>query len=403
MNKTFIAVLAALPLFFISCIQEEMENTECDIESISLHLDKPTDFFYHDYDTAQTIISAKTNIVFIIRSYANVQNVPTTLRVTEGASIYLKNENGTDELFRNGSAVDYSDEKVRHFHIVSEDRVWSRDYTVAVVRAKPSEGNLKIDFEEYTLEPGGKYYVWTAPEIFTDGTWKNGNPGFKISKSSAKPMDYPSTPVMGGGPDGSDCLKLETCDTGPFGQMVNMRLASGSMFNGVFDVDNAIKNALKATMFGSPFAHKPVQMRVWLRFEKGNTYQDRSGKPVTGVVDEPDAYVVLYRNEDASGNKVMLDGNDVLSSPHIVGLGRLPHYYNADGSDQLTNNPIHGVTGEWQEFVIPVEYRSEIDPAVLANKGYSLILGFASSWQGAHFKGAIGSKLLIDNVQLYCE
>jgi hypothetical protein len=216
-------------------------------------------------------------------------------------------------------------------------------------------------------------------------------------------MDYPSTPVIGGGPDGSDCLKLETCDTGPFGQMVNMRLASGSMFNGVFDVDNAIKNALKATMFGSPFAHKPMQMRVWLRFEKGNTYQDRSGKPVTGVVDEPDAYVVLYRNEDASGNKVMLDGNDVLSSPHIVGLGRLPHYYNADGSDQLTNNPIHGVTGEWQEFVIPVEYRSEIDPTVLANKGYSLILVFASSWQGAHFKGAIGSKLLIDNVQLYCE
>jgi len=182
-----------------------------------------------------------------------------------------------------------------------------------------------------------------------------------------------------------------------------MRLASGSMFNGIFDVDNAIKNALKATMFGSPFAHKPMQMRVWLRFERGNTYQDRSGKPMAGVVDEPDAYAVLYRNEDASGNKVMLDGNDVLSSPYIVGLGRLPHYYNADGTDQLTNNPIHGVTNEWQEFVIPVEYRSEVDPTILANKGYSLIIGFASSWQGAYFKGAIGSKLLIDNVRLYCE
>ena len=99
----------------------------------------------------------------------------------------------------------------------------------------------------------------------------------------------------------------------------------------------------------------------------------------------------------------MLDGNNVLSSPYIVGLGRLPHHYNADGSDQLSNDPIHGVTDEWQEFVIPVEYRSEIDPTVLANKGYSLIIGFASSWQGAYFKGAIGSKLLIDNVQLYCE
>ena len=88
MNKTFFVALAALPLFFASCIQKEAENTECDIEAVALHLDNPTNFFYHDYDTLQTVISTETNIVFTIRSYANVQSVPTTLRVTAGATIY---------------------------------------------------------------------------------------------------------------------------------------------------------------------------------------------------------------------------------------------------------------------------------------------------------------------------
>ncbi len=209
--------------------------------------------------------------------------------------------------------------------------------------------------------------------------------------------------MAGGGPDGSACVKLETCDTGPFGKMVNMRLASGSMFNGIFDVGNALTDALKATQFGTPFLHKPVMLRVWLRFEPGSVFQDRDGNVVEGVIDEPDVYVVLYRNEDAEGNRVQLDGNDVLSSPYIIGLGRLPHHYNADGTDQLSANPIHGLTNEWQEVTIPVNYKSEPDPVILQNKGYSLIIGFASSWGGAHFKGAIGSKYYIDNAQLFCE
>lgn len=403
MNKTTIASLVALPILLASCIAAEQPNTECDIETVSLRLETPTDFFYHDYDTLRTVISAETDIVFTIRSYANILSVPLSLRITDGASVFIKSDDGTEVPFLNGSDVDFSDEKVRHFRVVSEDGAWSRNYTISVVHDVPSEGNLFIDFESYRLDASGKYYIWDAPEVFTDGLWKNGNPGFKISRSSAKPMEYPSTPVAGGGPDGSACLKLETCDTGPFGRMANMRLASGSMFNGIFDVGNALKDALKATQFGSPFVHKPVQMRAWLRYEPGATFQDFDGKTVSGVTDEPDAYVVLYRNEDASGNKVQLDGNDVLSSPYIVALGRLPHHYNEDGSDRLSNNPIHGITNEWQEVTIPVEYKAEIDNDVLENKGYSLIIGFASSWGGAYFKGAIGSKLHVDNVRLFCE
>lgn len=393
----------AAPLLFASCIREEPENMECDIETISLHLDEPTKIFYHDYDTLQTVISTENNIVFTIRSYADINSAPTTLRVTEGASVYLVAEDGTQTPFQNGSSLDFSDEKKLSFRVVSQDKAWSRDYSVSVVHDKPSEGNFTIDFEDYHLDSSGKYYVWDAPAFFTDGEWKNGNPGFKISKSSAKPMEYPSTPVVGGGPDGSNCIKLETCDTGPFGKMVNMRLASGSMFNGIFDVANAMTNPLKATQFGSPFTHKPIQLRIWLRYEPGSTYQDRNANPVSGIIDEPDVYVVLYRNEDEYGNKVQPDGYDMLTNPYIVGKGRLPHNFDADGNDLPGNNPIHGLTNQWQEITIPIEYTSEPDPEILENKGYGIIFSIASSWQGGSFMGAIGSKLYMDKLQLFCE
>ena len=403
MNKKTIVALAAVPFLLASCIQKELPNSECDIETVSLHVDRPTDYFYHDYDTMKTVLSTETNIVFTIRSYADVQSIPTTLRITRGATVYQMSEDGTYVPFLSGSPVDFSEEKVHKFRVVSEDKAWNRDYSIAVVHDKPSEGNLSIGFESYQLDATGKFYVWDAPEIFTDGLWKNGNPGFKLCKSSAKPMEYPSTPVAGGGPDGSDCVKLETCDTGPFGRMVNMRLASGSMFNGIFDVGNALKDPLKATMFGSPFVHKPVQMRIWALYEPGSVYQDRNGNPVEGIIDEPDIYVVLYRNEDESGNQVVPNGNDMLTNSHIVGKGRLPHNFDAEGRDQISGNPIHGLTSEWQEVIIPIEYTTELDADILRNRGYSIIISIASSWQGGYFMGAIGSKLYIDNLQILCE
>ena len=403
MKRTSLLLLApCLLLFPSSCIQKEKANTECDIESVSIHVDAPSDIFYHDYDTMQTIISTSTDITFTTRSYAEVGLLPLTLRVTEGATVFLVGENG-EEPFHNGSLVDFSDQKVRKFRVVSEDKMWNRMYNISILHDKPSEGNLSISFDSYALDPSGKYYVWNAPDIFTDGQWKNGNPGFKISKSSAQPMEYPSTPVVGGGPDGSNCVKLETCDTGPFGKMVNMRLASGSMFNGIFDVSNAIKDALKATLMGSPFTHKPEQLRIWLRYEPGSFFQDRSAKPVEGIVDEPDVYVVLYRNEDPLGNKVQIDGGDVMTNPFIVGKGRLPHHLNADGSDQLSGNPIHGLTSEWQEIIIPVVYTEEVDETILKDKGYNLLISIASSWQGGYFQGAVGSKLFIDKLRLFCD
>ncbi len=426
MNKYLTLFAVVVASLMTSCIGDEPLNSECDIETVSLHVDNPESIFYHEYDTLQTVSSVSDSVGFLVRSKASISSIPLTLGVTSGSSIYIARDSGW-EAFQNGSLVDFSNEQVQLFQIVSQDGAWNRQYKICVVRDKSSiedeitltfgfNGNFALNNPAKTNEDKGVYYIWTetdetnVSELFAGDTWKCGNPGFKLSKSSAKPLEYPSVPVYGGGPDGTDCVKLETMDTGAFGRMVNMRIASGSLFDGNFDVANALKDALKATQFGLPFKHKPTKFSVWLKCEIASPFLDRDGNTIEGVIDEPDAYVVVYRNQDENGNKVMLDGNDVLTSKYIVGMARLPHHYyyeEEDGRtirrDQLHNEAIHGVTSEWQQFDMDIEYTEELDSELLANNGYSLIIGFASSWQGAYFKGAVGNKLWIDNITISCE
>ena len=388
-------------LVLTGCIQEEPKNAECDIETASVYVETPSHFFYHDYDTLQMVSTASDSIGFLVRPDSEVGSLPLHLHLTAGAVPFILEESGYVP-FTNGSLVDFADDRVRHFKIVSEDGDWSKQYRVVVVHDSNFEHGhmfMTFNFEQYDLEADGhKYYVWTETDpiaaaylMRNDPTWKNGNPGFKLSMSSAKPLDYPTTPVVGGGPDGSDCIKLTTCDTGPFGRMVNYRLASGSFFIGDFDVANALKNALKATLFGVPFKHKPTRIAAWLRYEhSSNTFQNRLGEPEPGETDQPDFYAVMYRNQDADGNEVRLNGADVLSSPYIVGLARLPH-------------PDHGLTPEWQHVALAMEYTEELDPELLENNGYSFTVSMASSYRGAEFEGTVGNTLYVDGITVECE
>ncbi len=432
MKKLLFFPIALLSLVFTSC-SEEPANMECDIESVSIHFDNPELFFDVVDDTLKSVATSADltydtdSIGFKVKTKAVVGSYGLTIATTPGATVYFVEADGSVSPYRNGTPVDFSDEKIQVFRIVSEDGVWHRDYKICVVHDAVSnlghriynfsfDGNYSLYDPNKTIDDKGNYFVWQEVEenlvndIFGSESWKCGNPGFKLSKSSAKALEYPSVPCFGEGPDGTDCIKLETMDTGAFGKMVNMRIASGSLFTGYFDVANALKDARKATQFGVAFKHKPVKFSVWLKCEMGAKFQDKAGKAVEGVVDEPDAYVVVYRNQDENGNRVLLDGNDVLSSKYIVGMARLPHYYDyeeVDGRtvrhDKLSDHGIHGVTNEWQKFEMDVEYTEELDDDLLANNGYNIIIGFSSSWQGAYFQGAVGSKLWIDNIEIECE
>lgn len=423
-NAILLLCTAAL---FQSCLGmiDAPKGQECDIVQICLHLEDPNDYFYHAYDTLQRVRSDEYSIRFTIKTYAqNLHSVPVSISITRGAKAFIRDEQTQQYIpFTNGQKVDFSNMDSRQLHIVSEDGNWHRNYQVSIVKSTPSAGDFQINPTEdedgnktYFLDDKGKYYCFgvsealaqtnlfnTNPQAGNRFTWCCGNPGFLMAKSGALATEYPTIPGLGEAVDGKDCIHLITRETGSFGKMVNMCIASGSLFNGQFDVSNALKNALKATIFGNPIQSLPQSMSVWLKWKAGENVikgDDRRMPILEGIIDEPDVYLVVYRNQDEEGHQIRLDGNDILNSPYIVGKARLPHHYNSDGTDQPGNNPIHGLTDEWKKITLNVEYTQDIDPEILANRGYSMAISFASSWQGGYFRGALGSQLSIGEITL---
>lgn len=394
-------LLLAFAGIFASCIGEEPLNAECDIEDVTVMIDNPGAVLAAGYDYSAngrtTVSSVEDSICFLIKWNTDVDMLPVSLTVTEGAQCFIL-QDGEYQPFRNGEEVDFSDEKVQNFRIQSQDTYWKRDYKVCFVHDEEplfQPMDLHISFDHFALNTSdkaaeaNKYYVWKEPEFGRNyaGKWATGNPGFKLSKSSAKPLEYPSVPLEGEGVNGGSCLKLETKDTGAFGAMVGMRIAAGSFFFGEFDVTSALKNALAATLFGQPFKHKPAKLSGMYKWKAGERFQDKAGNAIDRV-DAPDAYCVLYRNLDAEGNFVRLDGADVLTNPNIVGLGRISGVVETD---------------VWTPFEFDVVYTEDIDNELLANSGYSMTICFSSSIDGAYFKGAPGSTFYVDDVTLKCE
>ena len=374
--KPFV-ILFSCCLLLTGCFKDEAANTECDIEVVSVEVENPDEVFFHPTDAVITVPAESSTIVFEVRQQADLTALAPVFQLTPGATIVP--ESGTVHDFSNGPVV---------YTVTSEDGQWHRTYEVGFRRVKQTKSTvIALDFEHFSLEPSAqKYYVWSEADDdgLTGNVWASGNPGFQLSMGSAKPDAYPTVPYADGFDGAAVCLT--TRDTGPFGVMAGKRLAAGNLFLGEFDLASALKDALRATHFGIPFDKQPMRLTGYYQYQPGPKFQDPKGKEVPGRTDEPDIYAVLFRNHDEAGNAVVLYGDDVKTSPQIVALADIKP----------------APAGEWTYFDIPFEYYDDLDLDLLEQRGYSLTVVFSSSAGGANFEGAIGSRLLVDQVRIIC-
>ena len=196
---------------------------------------------------------------------------------------------------------------------------------------------------------------------------------------------YPTQSVEGY--DGKG-VQLTTRSTGILGAMFGSPIAAGNLFYGTFDTQNAAMAPLKATQFGHPFDRKPLHFTGYYQYTPGEVVTDKQNHERTDIKDSAAIYAVLYRNHDAAGHEVVIDGTNINTSSAIVARADLGYV-----APQTT----------WTAFEVAFTYTREIDLDVLENKGYSLALVFSSSKRGADFIGAVGSTLKIDHVRVICE
>lgn len=377
-NSALALLTGALLLMCNSCFGDEPANCEADIETATLHVSNPESLFYQLTDSVQTVMSTDTAIVFTVKGNADVTSLSPQFTLTPGATINPAN----------GSAHDFSQGPVL-YTVTSQDGRWTRRYSVKIIPTVHTVSDtLFFNFEHYELETASdRYYTWH--NTLSDGTlgndWATANAGYRLSMSTAKPMDYPTTPLSQGYDGAAVCLT--TRDTGPFGRMANKRLAAGNMFLGTFDIRIAMSDHLHATRFGIPFTSRPDHFTGYYTFEPGPQVQDFYGNIINGKTDSASIYAVFYRNHDAAGNEIVLYGDNILSSSQLVAVANLGYV-----------EP----TSQWKPWSVKFEYREEVDEELLANRGYSLSIVFSSSADGGDFVGAIGSRLCVDQVRLIC-
>ncbi|MBO7609102.1 MAG: PCMD domain-containing protein [Muribaculaceae bacterium] len=366
-----------MTLAVTSCIQEEPLNDECDIEAIKVLVDNPDQFFFHATDAEKAVLSTDSVIIFSVRSHADLKALALNMTITEGATMVPAS----------GSIQDFSHGPVL-YTVTSQDGRWQRRYWISFVPTSVTVSDtLKIDFENYELDSKGSYYVWYQPEQVGTSTtdWATGNAGFKLSRSSALPDEYPTMPEANGY-DGA-ALHLKTRDTGSLGSRIGKPIAAGNFYLGEFDLSIALLSPLKATRFGKPFNRRPVKMSGYYKYTPGPTFIDKNKKPIPGRTDVGSIYAVFYRNHDAQGNSVMLFGDDVQTNPNIVAIAKV--------------GDIHATT-QWTPFEVEFSYNSDVDLELLEEYGYNFTIVFSSSVDGDMFEGAIDSEMYVDKVRVVC-
>ena len=67
------------------------------------------------------------------------------------------------------------------------------------------------------------------------------------------------------------------------------------------------------------------------------------------------------------------------------------------------SGPVESPLGTYLPFDVEFTYLKRFDEEKMKNYKYNLTVVFSSSRYGAYFKGAVGSTLLVDDVEVICE
>lgn len=310
-----------------------------------------------------------TNITIFVKADADVTKLTPILTISRGAVSLPASEQVKD--FTN--PVEYV--------ITSEDGKASRKYLVKVVK----EVALNFGFENWVAAKGEED-TDLGFEQPAEGIWSSGNLGLYLSKMIyQKPDLFPTGKTDADKQSGKYAAELVTREMGieAFG-VGQISIAAGSLFLGKFDTQYVMSDPLKCPSFGVPFTgRKPVSFTGYYKYAPGAKFVNKESAAVAGKTDECAIYAVLFTGKDP------LHPDDVLTSNRIVALAKLK-----DGSakDKMT------------KFDIPFEYKLAGEALTKALSGDLMVaIVFSSSARGDYYEGAVGSRLVVDDVKVVRE
>lgn len=366
MKITYLITWLLLSITFMSCIRDEAPNAEADILTCIV----PADILKRDP------VIENNKVTLMVKADIDLTHQAPEFTLTPGATI--SPAGGTERDFTTP----------QYYTVTSQDGNWKKDYLVSYIIAGISTDYHFEDVDSVVTKIYTYDVFYDTDSVTGDRiTWASGNAGFAMTGMGSKDRtSFPTSSTTDG--KVGKAVKLETKETGTFGQGFGMPIAAGNLFMGTFHFGSALTNALKATRLGLPFEHVPTYLKGYFKYKAGEIFE-ADGQPVPNKKDTWDVYAIFY---EVTKDVPYLDGTIVegnYTHPNLISVA-------------LLNDKDRIETDEWTEFYIPFVMKSGkvIDREKLKSGGYNVSIVFSSSKEGNYFRGAPGSTLLIDEVEL---
>ncbi|NDV93336.1 hypothetical protein D0T84_00180 [Dysgonomonas sp. 521] len=348
-----------------SCIKDEALNMEADIIDMSV-----------DDDTYITRAISEHTVQLIVSEKADYSRIVPVIEVSPGATIQPAS----------GVAQDFSNDKQVKYTVTSEDGRYYKEYTVTV----SSKISLKHTFEDWTTMGTEK-----APyPVLSDLLWSNANSGLAILVGTGALIidQYPTDKT-------TDCVNgqygtvLQTIKgTTIFGK--DYPIFAGNLFRGAFSAN--MSNPLLSLKLGQ--AHpiengRPIMFNGYYKYTPGEVFTGTNGEVIPHRTDSLSMYATLFKvTKGAAANEEYLDGETIITSDRVVCTAR----WALKAKDMVETPAINGFT----KFSIPFKYTESLD---FTKNDYRLTIVLSSSKDGNEYQGAVGSKLVVDDLEVICD
>ena len=347
-----------------SCIQDEPLNREADITNVKVE---------GNTFISSIISDANDQVQIFVTSDADITNLAPVIEVSPGATISPAS----------GVAMDFSEGK--EYTVTSEDGNYSKRYTINV----SSNIDLKYDFEDWG-EAGvssRKYPILLS----NHNAWSTGNSGVAIVLDADPYPTEKTTDSYAG----TYAAKLQTIKGLNIPSInLNIPIFAGSLFLGEFNAN--LTNPLLSLKLGRIYSEtngKPATFTGYYKYTPGSVFTDKNGNPIAGRIDECSIYAVIFKvSKNASGQNEYLDGETVSDSEKVIAR--------AEWSRETSHITDEEVNKGFFKFTIPFVYSENFD---FENNNYKLTIVLSSSQDGNLYEGAIGSTLIVDELEILTE
>lgn len=366
MNRKLILATSLIVALLSACIKDEPLSREADIIEIIVEGDAFLD----------RSISEDNRIELILSDKADLTKITTILTLTPYATV-------TPE---SGTPIDLSYGKKVVYTVTSQDGNYKKDYIVKVGNIK-----MKYEFEEWETAGSGKFPY----PILTDPSWSNANSGVVMALVIGALKEFERFPTK----DTTLCVNGQyaaSLQTIKGGKIIgkNYSIFAGNLLRGDFSANMA--NPLKSLKLGRNHPRevgKPTHFKGFYKYTPGPVMIGANGNPIPGRTDEMSMYAALFRvTKGAAPDKEFLDGESILISENVVARAE----WRPDAKGLIENEAINGFV----EFSIPFTYTGPLDYDLY---DYRLTIVCSSSKDGNLYEGAVGSTLIVDDLEIVCE